>query len=93
MQRIKVAKLRSRDFTGFYTSKLFISSKKGGIIMKENKNLDNQNRSTQPNVRLNAPSTPKVTMIFRSKSDPNVNRDVASLLLSVFTKMQGSEGQ
>lgn len=61
--------------------------------MKENTHLDNRNGSTQSSVRLNAPSTPQVTLIFPRKGNPKVREDMASALLAVFTKMQGSKEQ
>jgi hypothetical protein len=66
-------------------------SLKGGILLEANTHLDNSINATLPNVRLNAPGTPQVTLIFPATSDPNAKGDIASMLLAAFTKMQGSE--
>ena len=61
--------------------------------MREQTNLENTNRAALLNVRLCAPGTPQVTLIFPVDGDPNAKNDIASLLLAVFTKMQGSKEQ
>jgi len=69
----------------------FIFSEKGGIIMEADKHLDNSINAALPNVRRSAPCTPQVTLIFPVSCEPNVKSSVASMLLAVLTKMQGSD--
>jgi len=61
--------------------------------MMEKTHLENTISATLPNVRLIAPCTPRVTLIFPANGDPNAKSDIASMLLAAFTKMQGSEEQ
>jgi len=61
--------------------------------MKSNPHLENSIGASLPNVRLNAPSTPQVTLIFPAIGDPKTSSSIASILLAVITKMQGSDDQ
>ena len=59
--------------------------------MKVDKHLENLISVALPNVRRSAPCTPQVTLIFPASCEPSVKSSVASMLLAVLTKMQGSE--
>ena len=59
--------------------------------METNPHFENSINATLPNVRLGAPSVPQVILVFPASCDPGVKSSVASMLLALLTKTQGSD--